>query len=246
MRFLIGVDDTDNPRTSSTGLIAQRLGLQMQGAGLGKLEAITRHQLLFSPQVPCTTRNSAICITFETDASRRSEIEMACRSFILREYCSGADAGFALASWAQVTPEVYTWARLAKTRVLAREEALQAARSAKIAITGLTGSGNGIIGALAAIGLRYRGNDGRFLWIPNINQLSGIYTYSELMQIAPFERIETLRGRAPRSDEKIDVGKWIRPVLRDGRCVLLVEEERENPDFAWHLLGMEEVRKLSD
>ena len=246
MRFLIGVDDTDNPRVSSTGLLAQRLGLFLQEAGLGRLESVTRHQLIISPQVPRTTRNSAICITIETDPQKRSDLEMACRSFILREYSSGADAGFALASWGQITAEVFTWARTAKTQVIKRQDALQIAHSAQIAITGITGSGAGVIGALAAIGLRYRGEDGRFLWIPNIHQLSGIYSASELMQIAPFDRIETQRGRSPRPDEKIEVGKWIRPVLVEGRCVLFVEEERSHPEFAWHLLGMDEVRKLSD
>jgi hypothetical protein len=164
----------------------------------------------------------------------------------LREYSKGADAGFAIAAWGQITPEVYTWARTVKQRVVTRQEALQLARSAQIGIAGLTGSGAGVIGGLAAIGLRFRGEDGRFLWIPNLNQLTGIYAYSEIMAISPIDRIEGLRGRSPRPEDRIEVGKWVRPVLREGRCVLLVEEERNNPDFEWHLLEMDEVRKISD
>jgi hypothetical protein len=247
MRFLIGLDDTDNPRTSSTGDLARRLGFFLEQSGLGKLESVTRHQLLLSSQVPCTSDNSAICVTFEADASRRSEIEMTCRSFILREYSSGANAGFALASWAQITAEVYTWARTVKTYVIERQEALQMARSARISTTGLTGSGKGVIGALAAIGLRFRGDDGRFIWVPNIHMLHpGIYTSAEIMGIAPFDRIENLRGRAPRPEDKIEIGEWIRPILREGRCVLLAEENRDNLSGPWHLLGMDDVRKLSE
>jgi hypothetical protein len=247
MRYLIGIDDTDNPKTSSTGVLAQRLGLHLQESGLGKLESVTRHQLFRSTQIHHTTDNSAICVTFEADIIRRREIEMSCRSFILKEYSSGADVGFALASWGQITAEVFTWARTAKTRILTREEALQVAHAAQIAITGLTGSGAGIIGSLAAIGLRYRGDDGRFLWIPNLNLLNdGIYTCAELLETIPINRIENLRGRAPHPDDKVEVGKWIRPILLEGRCVLLVEENLDNPAAAWHLLGMEEVRKLSD
>jgi hypothetical protein len=246
MRFLIGVDDTDNPQTSSTGLLAQRLGLFLQESGLGQLQAVTRHQLFLSAQVPHTSDNSAICITFEADAARRSELEMACRAFILREYSSGADAGLAMAAWVQVSAEVYTWARTVKNRVVSRQEALQIARSAQIAIAGLTGSGAGVIGALAAIGLRFKGEDGRFLWLPELHELTGVYTCSEIMNIAPIDRIESLRGRSPRLEEKVEVGKWIRPILREGRCVLLVEEERQSKEFSWHLLGMEEVRRTSD
>lgn len=246
MRFLIGVDDTDNPKTSSTGMLAQKLGLHLQESGLGKLEAVSRHQLFLSSQIPHTSDNSAICLTFEADAANRNELEMACRSFILRELSSGSNAGFSLAAWGQVTPDVYTWSRAAKTQVLERQEAIQIAHLAQIAITGLTGSGAGIIGALAAVGLRYHGDDGRFLWIPNLSLLTGIYTAGELMEVAPLDRIENMRGRSPRPEDKIEIGKWIRPVLREGRCVLLVEEVRNNPDFCWRLLGMDEVRKLSD
>jgi hypothetical protein len=246
MRFLIGLDDTDSTQTSSTGLLAQRLGLRLQELGIGKMESITRHQLLRSPLVPCTTHNSSICLTFEAEVTRRSELEMACRSFVLREYAAGANAGFALASWVQVTADVFTWARLAKTRVMNRQEALQIARAAGIAIAGLTGSGAGIIGALAALGLRFRGEDGRFLWLPNMDELHGVYKYIDLMDRVPFDNIENLKGKSPRPDEKIEVVEPVRPILRDGRCVLLVTEEHKDPSFDWHLLEMKKVRELSD
>ena len=247
MRFLIGLDDTDNTRTSSTGVLAQRLGQALQDAGLGKMESITRHQLFVNTQISYTSDNSAICLTFEADAHKRSEIEMFCRSFILREFASGANSGFCIAAWPQITVEVSTWAKTTKTYVVTRQEAILMARSAQIGITGLTGTGNGVIGALAAIGLRFRGEDGRFIWLPNISLISsGVYTSSELMGNTPFDRIENLRGRAPYPDEKIDVGKWIRPVLKEGRCVLLVEEKRNDPKAAWQLLNMDSVRKLSD
>jgi hypothetical protein len=247
MRFLIGMDDTDNSRTSSTGVLAQHLGQALQDASLGKMESITRHQLFLNTQISYTSDNSSICLTIEADSHKRSEIEMFCRSFILREFASGANAGFAIAAWPQVTVEVFTWARTAKTYVVTRQEAIQMARSAQIGITGLTGTGNGVIGALAAIGLRFRGEDGRFIWLPNISLINnGVYSSSELMGYSPFDRIENLRGRAPHPDDKIEVGKWIRPVLKEGRCVLLVEEKRNDPKASWQLLGMDEVKNLSD
>lgn len=246
MRFLIGLDDTDSPKNSSTGLLARQLGFKLQEAGLGTLEAITRHQLFSSQQVPCTTRNSAICLSFEADPERRSELEMVCRSFILREYCPGANTGFALASWSQVTAEVYTWARTVKSRVVNRQEALITARAAGISIAGLIGSGAGVIGALAAIGLRYRGDDGRFIWLPGIEELIGVYSYSELMNLVPFDRIENLRGRSPKPEEKIHLGEQFQAALREGRCVLLVEEVHVEQGYEWHTIELEKVRKLAD
>lgn len=246
MRFLIGLDDTDNSASSSTGEFAIKLGQRLEELGFGRFESVTRHQLLRSPLVPCTSDNSSVCVAFEGEPSRRSELEMACRSFILREYAKGADAGFALASWAQVTADVFTWARLAKNRVLNRQDALQTARSAGIGITGLTGSGDGVIGALAAVGLRFRGEDGRFLWLPNLHTLHGVYKYYELMDLVPFDNIETLKGKSPRPDEKVSLGEWFHPVLREGRCVLLVDAEHKDPTYDWHTLDAKKVRELSD
>jgi tRNA(Ile2) C34 agmatinyltransferase TiaS len=178
MRFLIGLDDTDSNRGSSTGILARKLGLTLENADLGRLDSVTRHQLFASPQINSTTHNSAVCITFEADQAKRKEIEMACRSYLLREYSSGSNAGYALAAWVQITVEVFTWAKLVKNQKVSRAEAIHTARSAGIAVAGLCGSGDGVIGALAAIGLRYRGEDGRFLWLPGLDELVGTYTYS--------------------------------------------------------------------
>ncbi len=246
MRFLIGLDDTDSNKGSSTGILARQLGLSLESAGLGRLDSVTRHQLFDSPQINSTTRNSAVCITFEADQAKRKEIEMACRSFLLREYSSGSNAGYALASWVQVTLEVFTWARLVKNQKVTRADALQIARAAGIAVAGLCGNGDGVIGALAAIGLRYRGEDGRFLWLPGLEELAGTYTYSELMSLVPFDRIENLRGRAPRPNDKITLGKEFQALLREGRCVLLVEELRTESGFHWNTLPIEKIRELSD
>ena len=246
MRFLIGLDDTDAPNNSSTGLLARRLGISLQESGLGSLEAITRHQLFYSPQVPCTTRNSSICLSFEADPLQRSDLEMACRAFLRREFCPGANAGFALASWSQVSAEVYTWARTVKERVVNRQDALKIARAADVSIAGLIGSGAGVIGALAAIGLRFRGEDGRFIWLPGLDDVTGAYAYSELMTLVPFDRIENLRGRSPKPDEKIFLGEQIQPVVREGRCVLLVEDVRVEGQYEWHTLDMDKVRLISD
>jgi len=245
MRFLIGLDDTDSYKSSSTGTLALKIGLMLQELGLGKLEAVTRHQLFSSPLVACTSRNSAICITFEAASEKRSEIEMTCRSIILRDYSPGSNAGFALATWPQITLEVYSWANSVKVQPVKRQEAIALARTFGISVAGLVGSGDGIIGALAAIGLRYRGEDGRFIWLPGMDKLNGTYTYSELMSLVPFDRIENLRGRSPRPEEKVTLGERYDPLLREGRCVLLVEEKRVEQRYEWHTLAMEKIRELS-
>ncbi len=246
MRFLIGLDDTDSLKGSSTGELALRLGLTLQSVGLGRLDSVTRHQLFTSPLVARTTRNSAVCLTLEADTSKSKEIEMACRTFLLREYSSGSNAGYAFASWIQVTFELANWARLVKSQKVTRAEAIGQARTSGIAVAGLCGTGDGVIGAVAAIGLRYRGEDGRFLWLPGLDEAVGTLPYSDLMSLVPFDRIENLRGRIPRPTDKIALGQEFQAVLREGRCVLLVEEVRTETGYEWRTLPMEKLRELAD
>ncbi len=246
MRFLIGLDDTDSPKGSSTGELALRLGLALQSADLGRLDSVTCHQLFISPQVASTTQNAAICLTLEADSSKSKEIEMTCRTFLLREYSSGSNAGYAFASWIQINFDLVNWARLVKFQKVTRAQAIGQARASGISVAGLCGSGDGVIGALAAIGLRYRGEDGRFLWLPGLDEAVGTLTYSDLMSLVPFDRIENLRGRTPRPTDKIVLNQEFQAVLRDGRCVLLVEEVRTETGYEWHTLPMEKLRELAD
>ena len=72
------------------------------------------------------------------------------------------------------------FARRAKLEVLSIREAQQTAADAGVQLLGLTGTGVGIIGALAGIGLRRAGEDGRFLWLPGLRELSGVYPVTQL------------------------------------------------------------------
>ena len=59
---------------------------------------------------------------------------------------------------------------------------------------GLTGTGGGIIGSLAAVGLRAAGEDGRFLWLPGLRELEGVHAAQALAELAGIEAIETVSG----------------------------------------------------
>ena len=119
------------------------------------------------------------------------------------------------------------------------------AQRAEIPLEGLTGTGGGIIGALAAVGLRAAGNDGRFLWLPGLRDLNGVYTVDALQQQAHMEEIQTTDGTTVPSQARVWVGEWARPVLRNGKVVLLVEEA-ENDDFEWRIIAKDRIKKLSE
>lgn len=240
MRYLIGIDDTDNLESRGTGHRIRQMADYL--SGLAQPLGITRHQLLFVPEIPYTSHNSSACLQVEADPARKDQIWEAGREFLLRESAPGSDAGFCFVAWEAVSPCIRAFGMRAKQVVLTRLEAEQTAAQEGLRLEGLTGTGGGIIGALAAVGLRHAGNDGRFLWLPGLRDLKGRYTVSELCARGQIDAVQTLAGNPLSPSTLVDVGEWVRPVLRGGQAILYVEEQNNE----WHILSKTHIKELSD
>lgn len=240
MRYLIGIDDTDNLETRGTGHRVRQLAQYLDG--LANPLAITRHQLLVVPEIPFTSHNSSACLVVEADPANEDQLWQASREFLLCESAPGSDAGLCLVSWDCVTSCMRAFGVRAKQVVLTKLEAEQTADQDCIRLEGLTGTGGGIIGALAAIGLHHAGNDGRFLWLPGLRDLKGQYPVSELCALGHIDAVETLAGETLSKQTLVDVGEWVRPILRNGQAILIVEEQNHE----WHILSKTSIKTLSD
>lgn len=245
MLFLIGLDDTDNGTSEDTGRLAERMGVGLEEGRLCRLVSITCHQLLQDPSIAYTSANQGVCLLVDADHDARRDLELACRKFLLRECAPGSNAGFCLSPWAGVSPAVLAWGEQAKTALLARQEAISLARESGFAIAGFTGSGLGVIGALAAVGLYFGGNDGRFLWLPGLRNLSGIHTFIDLLNTCRIGRVENMRGRRPLPNDRINIGEGAYPILRDGKSLLLVEPAKKGEPYEWHAISKEKAVHLS-
>ena len=240
MRYLLGIDDTDNLESRGTGhrvrLLADWLAANQLAVPLG----ITRHQLLVDAQIPYTSHNSSACLSVETEVPE--DVWQAAREFLLRESAPGSDAGLTLAEWDSINECALSFAKRAKIAVLTMIEAEQTASQSRIRCEGLTGTHGGIIGALSAVGLHRAGNDGRFLWLSGLRELKGRYQAGEICKLAHVDRICTLSNSEIHSKSIVDVGEWVRPVLRDGKATLYVEEHQHE----WHIISKEHIKKLSN
>lgn len=242
MRWLIGIDDTDNLESRGTGHRARQLAQALDG--LLEVTGITRHQLLVDPRIPYTSHNSSACLTAEGAPAARAEAIALSREFLLKESAPGSDAGLCVAAWEQVTPLIQAWGARAKAEVLVMADALALAAGAGVHLEGLTGTHGGVIGALAAAGLRAAGADGRYLWLRGLRELSGIYTAAQLQAAAWIEVIQTEAGAPVSPDARILVGDWPRPILRGGQAVLLVEEA-EHVEYDWRAASKERIKQLT-
>lgn len=241
--FLIGIDDTDDLESRGTGFHARELGRRLAEAGEAVVTGITRHQLLVDPRIRYTSHNSAACLALRARPEAVSALTARCRDFLQAESAGGADAGLCIASLAAAGAAIQAFGQRAKQEVLQRGEAERLAGN--LVLEGLTGDGGGMIGALAAIGLRAGGGDGRFLWLPGLREAANRrYRLAELGAAVCIEGAQTSDGTPVEQDDAlIDLGPWPRPVLLGGRAILLVERASGDEPNAWRAASRDLVKR---
>ncbi len=226
---LVAIDDTDSLTSRGTGQLVRLLAQAIDELGLGTPLGVTRHQLFVDDRIPYTSHNSSACIALDcgSPGDLRAIVDTTAE-FLEALSADGSDPGLAVAE-AAVWTDAATRERLhafgfeAKRAVLDQEAARALAGETGVHLSAHGGDGGGIIGALAAIGLHSSGADGRFLWMPRMRSLRGRTTYADLRARVPVDAAVDPSGREPAPGDPIDLGDWVRPVLRGGRAVLLLE-----------------------
>lgn len=174
-QIYICVDDTDDlTKATSTGSIADEIGRRICGRfGCTINMGITRHQLLLDERVPYTSHNSSMCFDVVLPASVASEVDEIGWEVIraLRAESSNpglcilpvSAAGRSRQDIRNAYDGVVSFGTRAKEEYLMIEEARHVAQMYPEMILKSEGdSGQGMIGALAGVGLRMTENDGRF------------------------------------------------------------------------------------
>ena len=234
--LLVGIDDTDNLVSSGTGQLVQRLVAMLQTRetretlGVASVLGATRHQLLVDPRIPYTSHNSSACVAMHADPGAVDRIVAYCAAFLEAHSAAGSDPGLAVVSSAAWSPDearraLIVFGGRAKREVLDQGQAQNCARAVGAHLSGHGGDSGGIIGALAAVGLHLSGADGMFIWMPGIRAMRGVVTYRELRSLTSIDLACDPGGAEPAPGDLIALGEWVRPVLRDGRAVLLVDAQ---------------------
>lgn len=225
--ILIGIDDTDNDTSPGTGRLARSLCEELTKGGMESL-GVTRHQFLLDKAIPYTSHNSGACIAVESN----NGIEQAdfAFDFVACASAKGSDPGVCVAFSDDVPRQASEFGWAAKEKILKIEESFQLAEIYGIKLRGLGGDCLGVIGALASVGLRAQGNDGRFIDLPGLRDLPrkvNIETYQD-MGIAVQHQIDS---RQPNPSDTYDTQDWVRPRLINGKAVLIVKWSEK--DSAW-------------
>lgn len=243
--YLIGIDDTDNLYTPGTGYHARSLGQRLVTEGVAHLLDITRHQLLFDRRIRYTSHNSSLCLRVSTPPERLADVIALCRDYLLTQSAPDSDAGLCVTRWDAVNHAIQHFAAQAKLEILTLDLARRTAQDNGIHLEGLTGDHGGMIGALAAVGLRRTGQDGRVAWRPGVRETTGIVTAGHLRQHTGIDLIREHQGNGVIADsDRIDVGRWPRPVLLNGQAVLLVEKGNSDHGVDWQLIPKQVLKQF--
>jgi hypothetical protein len=244
MKLIIGIDDTDNLESRGTGFIARQLGLSLMNNGFADLHSITRHQLLVDSRIPYTSHNSSASIICYSKTESGKIIDF-CSDFLTKESADDSDAGLCIADYEAINHEIIDWGHKAKKEVLKLEDSHFLASKNNLFLQGFKGYKIGVIGSLAAVGLRKGGNDGRLLWLKNLRDLQGIYIIKNLPDLFSIDCVSDKSGNTVPENEKINITDWCRPVLIENKITLIVEEEKNNGQFQWKCASKEYIKSIS-
>jgi hypothetical protein len=246
MHYLIGIDDTDNEYSRGTGFRTRDLACKINENKLGTVFSISRHQLYVHPEIPFTSHNSSACMHIETNDIERLKIFSA--EYLTKESAEGSDVGLCIVDHKRISDTVVNWGIRAKKEILAQKEANQIAKQDDIYLEGFLGTRGGIIGALAAIGLRKTGNDGRLFWISGkeLREFNGIYKVSDILEKSNFDQIISTNGTGVELNHFIFVNDWLRPVLKNNKICVIVEPSINHSEYEWNIASKEYIKSISD
>lgn len=243
---LIGLDDTDNLESCGTGFHARTIASELKTKGLASPVHITRHQLLMSPLVPYTSHNSAACVGVNAEAGNIPSILDYCRDYLLANSAEGSDAGLCVAAESAITAEIQRFGFLCKRRRVYQQDARRLAEAHTLPLLGLTGTHDGIIGALSAVGLHASGSDGRLLWLKGVREMTDrIVDLGELFASTGLDIIQSVEGEVLTDPSlKIAMGSWPRAVWMNGEAVLIVEKGDEHDEADWRVAGKHYLKQF--
>jgi hypothetical protein len=236
--IFIGIDDTDIIGTPGTNQLARAILKRIGGAAAGAI--ICRHQLFFDPRVPYTSKNGSASIQLPHAGSVGLEwLTVTIRDVMHHWFVPGSDPGLCIATI--VTEEMQAFGMRCKAQVVTQDEARAVAARARCHLEGLGGTEQGVIGALAGIGLVAGGEDGRVVhlasWPYPDETFSGPRQVEELYARG-IEQIRQIESGQPVIDGPIDIGKHLRPNWRGGQIILLVNPSDPGAAAPWHALKL--------
>lgn len=224
MKVFVSIDDTDNLESRGTGELAGMLADDVERFGWGRSSFVTRHQLLVHPDIPYTSHNSSMCFSAEINETAIDALISHSSVFLQTESAPGSDPGLCVATVEKITDSeaLVEFGKKAKQVVVTQDEAYRLAKEVGVHLSAHGGTGHGVIGALAGVGLRLSGNDGRLRGGLDLGSENSVAQVKDICTHPDVDVVRSMDGAVLSEEEFVVIGDKIKTVLLDGKSVLLV------------------------
>jgi hypothetical protein len=245
VNILICIDDTDNLESRGTGELAEELAAVVRARGWGTCSFVTRHQLLVHPDVPYTSHNSSMCFAADIDDQYLKALVEFAAAFLKDESAPGSDPGLAVAVPTQLpdAAALVEFGCRAKREVLTKEQAYDLADAQGMHLSEHGGTGHGVIGALAGIGLRLSGNDGRLKGWFDISTRDGVARVADILAQCRISGVRSMSGELLAPEELVAVGEKPKAVFLTGKPYLMVSPAAEAGTVRWQTSSRRELKQ---
>lgn len=229
LNYIICIDDTDNLESKGTGSIAEELKGILETEFGAKTSFISRHQLLLHQDIAYTSHNSSMAFKCELDDSKEVALKERLCSHLQQEVAAGSDPGIAILNTSLTAGfnQLMTYGKEAKTRVLTMAEADQTATACQVFLKAVGGTGDGIIGALAGVGLRLGGNDGEMKGAVEGFKKGGIYPVKTLRSHPDIDVIKEYSGAVLQETDAVYISWRVKLSLENNLRTLIVRKDHD-------------------
>jgi len=223
-KFLLCIDDTDELGGDiSTGLLAEEIAAF--AGSFVPVSFVTRHQLLLDPRINYTSHNSCMCFeAWLTESQKQRVLDFAlelleCKSAL------GAEPGIAAIFEKDLLSAqgLINFGKSAKEIFLKPRQAFETAREQNVFLKEIKSGARGVIGALAGIGLRLSGNDGKIRGKFELEKSN--LSVRELLDLNFIEAVADENFKPLSPDERVNLIGALKPVFLDFKATLLVKKE---------------------
>lgn len=227
MKVLFCIDDTDNIDSIGTGELLENLCAELEAKGMAKGGFVTRHQLFISDEIAYTSHNSSMCCELETENPK--EVVVFAGTYLERECAEGSDPGMCIYIPGKESEieALESFGKRAQAEVLTKKEAYALAEKigAAIHLSEHGGTGEGIIGALAGVGLRLNGSDGRVKGKIFPEQPGEILTVADFCQKYNVSQVVSEDGALVEKEESVRFDEATKAVLLEHMVTVIVDKK---------------------
>ncbi|MCQ4635650.1 hypothetical protein NE619_02825 [Anaerovorax odorimutans] len=227
MKLYICVDDTDDlTKSTSTGKISDLIARRLEELG-GVLEkGITRHQLLLHEDIEYTSHNSSMCMVMDMENIEMEKIKTAAEEILKANMAETSDPGLCFCRLDQLKEpdRLIAYGKRAQKEVIQKQEAYDLAdQIGGTILEEYGGTGIGVIGALAGVGLRLSGCDGTFRGGKGSKYAGQTYSAAQWKTMMGIEQVLDFQGRELADTETVSVDKQLKLAMLDHKKTLIAE-----------------------